>query len=403
MISIKLFMKFSMEIDGQDATQALGNSRKSRRLLEYLILHRGEALSSTELCKMLWPDDEISNPESALKTLVSRTRSALGKYDPLLHKCIITTHGAYRWNMNIPQTVDVFMFETLCLELLQVKEFHGDEEELIETALTLYKGDLGAMSDMGDWIISRNTYYNSLCAKTTRHIIRLMEDKQYYAGIARVTQRGLSVDPLDEDMNLTLMRSFVKLNRRDMALNHYHRVQNMYLNEFGLHLPVSIQNAYKELIRSGQSMDSDIDTVRRTLMQANMASKGAFTCEYAIFQDIYLPLIRNLSRLGEKCCLAVLMISPINTLAEPNSLRTQRAMEKLTVAMGMILRPTDVVARCNPSQTVILLPSLSVQAGQAMLEKIGRAFRKTSKDPEIKLTSKLIPIADEEQYNEVTS
>jgi len=392
MIAIELFGKFRIEVDGQDATQALGNSQKGRRLLEYLILHRDDPMTASELYTLLWPDEGISNPENALKTLLCRTRSALSRFDPLLSECIITAHGAYRWNTELPQTVDVFTFEALCTELLQAKEHTDEMEEKAETAFALYKGDLSAMGDTGDWIIARNTYYSSLCIKTARHAIQLMEANQHDAGIIRVAQRGLMVDPLDEEMHLALMRSLVKQNRRNKALRHYHRTQNVYFNEYGTHLPESVQNVYKDLIHADQSADLDIDTVKLTLQQADAAAHGVCSCEYAIFKDVTLPLTRALAYLGQNCCLVVMMITPVSRSEEGNALCTRGAMENLLAVMEEVLRPFDVVSRCSPAQVIMLLPSVTMQSGQALLDRIRRGFEKLSTDSTLKLTSRIVPI-----------
>jgi len=401
MISIELFGKFRMEVDGQDATRALGNSKKGRRILEYLILHRGEPMTASKLYALLWPDEEISSLENALKTLMSRTRSALSRFDPSLSACIVTARGAYRWNTELPQTVDVFRFEALCLELLQAKEHNDETEEKVDAAFALYKGDLSATGDMGDWIISRNTYYSSLCIKTARHAIQLMEAKQHDAGIIRVAQRGLMVDPLDEEMHLALTRSLVKLNRRNKALRHNHRAQDIYCNEYDTRLLESVQNMCKDPTHADQSMDSDIDTVHLTLQQANAASHGACSCEYAVFKDVTLPLARNLACLGENCCLAIVMIAPVSRLEENNVPHTRKAMENLLAAMEEVLRPFDVVSRRSPAQMVILLPSVTMQSGQALLDRIRRAFEKLSTDSTLKLTSKLVPMADAEPFDDI--
>ncbi|MCL1796590.1 MAG: winged helix-turn-helix domain-containing protein [Clostridia bacterium] len=388
MISIELFGKFVVKVDGKDATRVLGNSKKGRRMLEYLILHRDELMASSELYELLWPDEEIANPESALKTLVSRTRSALSRFDPLLSDCIITSRGAYRWNTELPHTVDVFMFEALCMELLQVSAHDPAMEEKLERALALYKGDLSAMTDSESWIISRNAYYSALCIKTSQHAIRLMEEKQHGAGVARVARRGLEVDPLDEEMNLALMRALVKLNRHNEALSHYHRAKDVHFNEYGLRLPESIQSFYRRIIQSDQTLDTDIDSIRQSLEQANAGQKGAFSCEYAVFMDACLPLARNLARLGESCCLVMMMISPAGGRTGNNAAGMEKAMGSLLWAMGKVLRPQDIMTRYSATQVLMLLPSETMDTCQALIGKIRQVFAKVSQDAVVKLTSR---------------
>jgi len=350
-------------------------------------------MTSSELFELLWPGEEITNPENALKTLMCRTRSALSRFDSSLSECIITAHGAYRWNTELAQTVDAFAFEALCMELLQVKVYTHEMSEMVDEALALYKGDLSAMSDMADWIISRNAHFSSLFTKTVLHVIRLMEDKHHDVGVIRVAQRGLMVDPLDEEMHLALMRSLVTLNRHHEALSHYHRMQDMFFNEYGIRLPESVKNAYKDLIRTSHWSDVDIETIQQSLQQSNATSNSIVSCEYAVFEEISLPLTRILAQLDTNCCLATMMISSIGEPEESSCLRIQKAMEILLAAIGKILRPFDVVSRCNPTQVVMLLPLATLQSAQELLDKIQLAFKKSSADSMLKLTSKLIAIS----------
>ena len=64
-----------------------------------------------ELYEALWPNDESSNPENALKTLVSRTRSLLSTISKELPSCIATNRGSYRFNAIENCEVDIYEFE----------------------------------------------------------------------------------------------------------------------------------------------------------------------------------------------------------------------------------------------------------------------------------------------------
>lgn len=392
MIMIELFGKFSIKVDGEDATYALGNSKKGRLMLEYLILHRDESIASSDLYELLWPDEEIANPESALKTLVSRTRSALGRVDQALGKCILTIRGAYRWNTNLPHEVDVFAFEALCAELSAAQTMDEEIEARLDQALKLYKGDLGAFADSGNWIISRNAYYHSLFVKTIHHGIYLYKTIEDFDSVIRICRRGLEADLLDETMHLELMRALVRKNRSNEALIHYHRTKDLHYNQFGLMLPDSIQKCYREIIQADYSLDMDIDSIRRSLNQ-NCKTKGACICEYAIFHELYRPLVQGVQRMGKNPLLAMVMILPENSKAfkNPSGLLEKAMNQLLTIILGA-LREGDVVSRYSPSQYVLLLPSLNPDKARAMLDSIRQQFSSGQPDGTLKVTSRLAPV-----------
>ena len=119
MINVYLLGRFEMIVNGKKASQVLNSSKKGKLLLQYLLLHKDESITSSDLCEVLWPNDSSANPESALKTLVSRIRAILLNFDEDLGKCIVTSRGAYRWNNELDCTVDVLLFEARCQELLR--------------------------------------------------------------------------------------------------------------------------------------------------------------------------------------------------------------------------------------------------------------------------------------------
>ena len=67
-----------MELEGRQLEAAIPG-RQARTLLSYLILHRRRPVRREELIEILWPDACPASPESALSTIVSRLRKAVGR------------------------------------------------------------------------------------------------------------------------------------------------------------------------------------------------------------------------------------------------------------------------------------------------------------------------------------
>ena len=95
MPKVKVFMlgRFEIVANGTEVIKSLGSSKKRIVLLEYLILNRDKPILMKDLFEVLWPGENSTNPESALKTLVSRLRATLSDYSPDLSDCIITERG----------------------------------------------------------------------------------------------------------------------------------------------------------------------------------------------------------------------------------------------------------------------------------------------------------------------
>jgi DNA-binding SARP family transcriptional activator len=75
---IQLCGRLSVEIDGVERVGSL-RGRQVPLLLAYLILSRERAVGREELIGALWPDQAPRSQDAALRTLLSRLRSALGR------------------------------------------------------------------------------------------------------------------------------------------------------------------------------------------------------------------------------------------------------------------------------------------------------------------------------------
>ena len=85
-IQISMLGRFTIMVDGVDLVAQLSKSKKGLSLLQYLILQEGMPVPNQQLYEVLWPSEASSNPESALKTLISRLRSILAKYSSTLSR-----------------------------------------------------------------------------------------------------------------------------------------------------------------------------------------------------------------------------------------------------------------------------------------------------------------------------
>lgn len=393
MINIYLLGRREIIVNGKDASSILSTSKKGKLMLEYLILHKDEAVSSSDLYEVLWPEDTSINPESALKTLISRMRAVMIKIDPELSQCIVTGRGTYCWKPKLSCTIDVFEFEAHCRELSKVAEITPETSDMFNKTLTMYAGDLNMGNEEESWIVSRSAYYHNLFLRTAYLAIRLHKENQDAEGIVRVCRRALDVDTFDETLHLELMNALVKMNRSNEALTQYRHATNLHYNYLGMRPPEKIQNFYKKIIQTDQSMGMDIDSIRKSLQEKEY-SDGAFVCEYAIFRDIYQLLMRNFTRLGNNMYLAILMLSPIDGKnVEPFVLDS--AMRQLLNAMIASLRRGDTITRYSPSQYALLLPSVNYDTGRMVLERIRNKFHSQCLDSTLTMSYKIGPVEDD--------
>lgn len=74
---IQLCGRLRVDFKGRHVTPNL-RGRQGRILLAYLVINRRRAVSREELIRAIWPDSHPADPSAALRTQLSRLRSALG-------------------------------------------------------------------------------------------------------------------------------------------------------------------------------------------------------------------------------------------------------------------------------------------------------------------------------------
>ena len=115
-IQVRMLGEFSVGMGSQEITDSDNRSRKVWLLLAYMIYCRNRSVTPEELVSLLWGDEESSsNPLNALKTMLHRVRSMLSQLGSNAgHTLIVRRDGNYAWNTQVPLSLDVDDFESLC-------------------------------------------------------------------------------------------------------------------------------------------------------------------------------------------------------------------------------------------------------------------------------------------------
>ena len=217
MIKINLLGRFEISTNDEGPSLFFDKSKKGSQFLQYLLL-KEEYIPSSELYKVLWPGDAIGNPESALKTLVFRTRAKLNRYDKRLGKCIVTDAGGYYWSDDFTYAVDIYLFEKRCKELLNVRDIVEVPVSEFEDVLGMYAGDLGHGDEGGYLVVSRNAYYHTMYLRLAAHAVSLLKRKNQLEAIIRICRRALRIDPYDETMRMALVDALARSKKSSEVL-----------------------------------------------------------------------------------------------------------------------------------------------------------------------------------------
>lgn len=389
-VRIRMLGAFHIFVNNECIDAAVGKSKKGLALLQFLILQREAVVPNQMLIDALWSSEENSNPDNALKTLVSRFRVILNQCSPKLGSCIVAGRGGYRFSLLHGMTVDMYEFEE-CIRALEGAHELADQGEVIhQRVLEIYIGDLLQDDQQDEWASGIGACFHEQFIKSIYGYLSLLKEKGANERIVQICRLALETDPFDERLHLELMQALSKVDRNDEALMQYKHVADMHYRNHGEKPLEGIHGFYRHMIKADEILERSIESIRGEL-KASGDVRGAYMCEYSVFREIYSLQMRNLERFGASIYVAVIMITGI--ASEPIE---EERLEEIMTVLGEVLvqhlRKGDTVSRFDSSQYALLLPSVNMETGRMVMERIKQIFYQKHPDLRIMFNYRVAPI-----------
>lgn len=370
-IRIQMMDEFTVYINEQKADHLVNKSRKGVALMQYLILNGGQPVPNYRLLVTLWDEEKSSNPENALKTLVSRLRALLNQLSPGLGKCIVADRGAYHWESLPGMTIDVYEIEDIFARLTTMKD-DSMRRDLYAKVMKLYKGDLLQAGEQNEWALARATTLHNRYMSAVYAYVEMLKTEENYKEVVNVCRAALDVDNFDDRLHMELMTALIKTNRTNEALIQYKHVMHLHYRYLGVQPSDDMQEFYKQIVHAGKTLEFNLESIRSELRESG-DQRGAFVCEYAVFKEIFNLQMRNLERLGSTMFLAVIMVG--NMSGQPmDTIKQDNIMSGLLEILKQNLRKGDTITHFSPTIFALLLPTVNYTTGNLVMERVKRLF-----------------------------
>lgn len=386
-IYVQMLGKFQIQMGDIVVQDDVSRSQKIWNLLAYFIVHRDRLIAQEELINLLWPDEEISNPANALKTLLFRVRAiltpAFGRQYPL----ILSRRGAYSWNPLLPCRLDTDTFETLAVQAADETLPEGTRMELYKQAIALYTGDFLPKLSGRLWVIPLATRYHALYVETVQSYGIMLMKAQSYAEAAALCNEAIQIEPYDETLYGLLISALMRQGKNIAALAQYERATDLLYRNLGVRPSQALRQVYQEIMKEQKSLETDLSLIQEDL-QETASRTGAFVCEYGFFREAYRLEARRAARQGNCVHIALMTVSlPDGSIPSLDVLSI--AMDKLLEVLKSSLRRGDVVSRYSGAQYVVMLPSANFEDGTRIMERIIKTFVQQNRRTYLKINYEL--------------
>ena len=369
-VRIAMMGGFLIYINEQRVENPVSKSRKGSALMAFLVLHRGRPVPNQQLLQTLWPEHSVSNPENALKTLVSRMRTLLNQMSDGLGACIVSDRGAYHWQSLPGMRIDVLELMELFDDIPRQRD-PKVLREMYQRVLELYQGDLYQTGDLdGDMGFAQQLHAQFLSAMYS--YIEMLRKAEDHSEICSVCRAALEVDSFDDRLHIELMKSMISMNRTSDALVQYKHATNLTYRYLGAPPSPEMAAFYQEMNRSRQSLQANLEAIRQELHNSSL-DRGAFVCDYEMFKAIYNLEMRNLERLGTTMFLGIIMVGESEE-GNYDSIRQENIMNGLVEILRDNLRKGDIITHFSANVIALLLPTVNYKTGNMVMERIRKLF-----------------------------
>ncbi|MEF9999010.1 MAG: BTAD domain-containing putative transcriptional regulator [Lachnospiraceae bacterium] len=262
-LSVKMLGCFELARGEQVLKMETLHSKMQMKLLAYLLCHRNQVNSVMDLCEALWGETESHNPVGALKNLIYRLRNTL--CDSLgVEDYVLSGRGFYQWNPSIFVQLDMEQMETFQRLGKQSSNTKEIQLEQYQRSLQLYKGYFLKNLSSEHWTIPCSTYYHSLYLTTLQEVSRQLLEEKEYAKVEMLCTQALDIDELEENIHLYLMKSLYLQGKKELAIRHYEKTNQLFCQELGSNLLPPFQQLFEGL---QQEVDTSIVELRNMLEQ----------------------------------------------------------------------------------------------------------------------------------------
>ena len=372
---IEMFGQFCISGGGKSLDEDSIRSDMLVKLIAYIYNHRKKEITIQELIDALWEDDESANPAGALKNLVYRVRTLFKKEWPE-HEFILTGHGSYKWNE-----------ELLCISDAEILDGNyrkaGTEQDLSKkvgyylAAIEAYEGPFLPKISGEHWIAPWNAYYHSTYLTAVKAAAEILEKQEQYEEMERICNYALQMDRLSEELYCGVIKALIKQNKMKLAEQQYKKAVDILYENLGVTPSPELKGLYNEFLKITNAQELNLSVIQKSIVEE--VERGAFLCDYGLFQKTYLLEKCRAERLGISIYLMLVTVEPLWNV-KPDSQAYMNiindAMDKIEYVMLNYLRSGDVVSRYSTTQYIALLPTCQYETAKKVVKRMKDEFEK---------------------------
>jgi DNA-binding SARP family transcriptional activator len=224
-VQVRVLGRFEVLVAGRPVPLPAWRSRQARTLLKILVARRGRPVPRTELCELLWPDDEPQRTAHRLSVLLSVVRTVL---DPMRlwapdHYLAADLTGVSLDVSRVTVDVEDLLRDTAHGMQLAREGDPAQAREILAEVDAAYRGNAFDDEPYEDWADGLREQARSVWLRALRELADLGRSARDPEQAVTCLVRLLAADPFDESAHHALVRVLVEAGRYGEARRTFDR------------------------------------------------------------------------------------------------------------------------------------------------------------------------------------
>jgi DNA-binding SARP family transcriptional activator len=248
-LQITLFGSFQVRQEDRCITPKL--SPINQTLFAYLLLNRHRTFQREVLAGLLWGDYSHQKAHNCLNTAVWRLRQVLEPQGiPVGTYFLSTPQRELGFNTQSDYWLDVGVFEEQARRFLAHTVLKVDSEEIqsLEKTMQLYTGDL-LEGHYDDWVLYERERMRCYYLSCLNYLMNYYSDQGLYEIGLDYGRQILNLDIVREEVHRLMMRLYLKIGQRALAVRQYDQCQQALFTELGILPMVETQQLYRSIVQ----------------------------------------------------------------------------------------------------------------------------------------------------------
>lgn len=364
-VQINLFGSFHVERDGKSVDEQLARSPKGMLLMQYLILAPRQTEEAKTLMQVMWPEENSTSPDTALKTLISRQRALLREISPELAMCLVTVRGGYRWVCPPEVSVDVLEFEEMLARMKLPGGCHAVGRNADADARAVSGRLLANQQPQPAWLYNRSERLHQQFLQTVDSRLAQLQQAGHVHRYVALVRRAIDADPTNEALQQRLIEGLRQTERdtdADQQVELAARLNSAARDEM-------MADYYDRIQQANRALETGLVQFKEELMRGEDNNR-AIVCDRRVFRSLFCLQRRGMERTGGHALLGILTLTEL----DPASEKREAALNGLVKIMLLNLRRGDVITRLDESTIAMFLPNADESAANIIIDRLKRSF-----------------------------